>query len=82
MGKYSRHPSSKSQYYNENGKALPLMADSPDAVKAYVQTDGKMYAQGFVDINDNLEFFVKDSRVYAKFVKDENFGLLKFVYVL
>ena len=74
-GQYTRDLSDVTASFNESGKAHAIIGNAPDAVPVYVKTDGKVYARGFVDTNDNLEFFVKNNKVYAKFIKDERYGL-------
>ena len=72
-GQYTRDLSDVTSSFNESGKAHPIMADAPDAVPVHVKTDGKVYARGFVDTNDNLEFFVKNPRGILRnqfFLKD------------
>ncbi len=75
MGKYSRPKGETVSKFNEDGNAKPILADGEDAIPVYVQSDGKVYARGFVDTNDNLELFVKNEKVYARFIKDDRYGL-------
>jgi hypothetical protein len=73
--KYARPNEELTSKFSEDGFAQKLKSRKPNSLPAFVGSDGKHYARGFVDTNDNLEFFVREDKLYAKFIKSESGGL-------
>jgi len=67
---YARYEKDVTSKYSEGGFAHEIKARSPGSIPVHVNSDGKIYARGFVDVNDNLEFFVEDGRLFSKFINN------------
>ena len=63
--------------YAAGGKSREISAETADAIPVYVSEDGKVYARGYVDTNDNLELYVRQGKIIGKFLIDDRFGLDK-----